>query len=200
MAQLQIKNLCFLDRGPYNLDLAAGQVIAVSGESGSGKSLLLRAIADLEQHEGEVFLDGESYLEFSGPAWRGKVMYLPAESQWWHETVCEHFLYEPPAAELIEFGFSTEVLQWEISRLSSGEKQRLAILRMLLNQPEVMLLDEPTASLDPQNITRIEDLLKNYLQKNSAAAIWVSHDPLQIERVADQHVQILPGGGIRQVK
>jgi ABC-type iron transport system FetAB ATPase subunit len=72
-------------------------------------------------------------------------------------------------------------------------------MRVLLKQPQVLLLDEPTASLDQNNVGRIEAFLKDYVQENSAAAIWVSHDPQQIQRVADQHFEVLADGNLRQI-
>lgn len=200
MEKLTIDQLSFHGRGPYSFALTSGQILAISGASGAGKSLLLRAIADLEPHQGEMAIEGEDYLNFSGPDWRCRVMYLPSEAQWWKETVREHLITEPENSELELFGFTAATLDWEISRLSSGEKQRLAILRLLQRRPRVLLLDEPTASLDQQNIARIEKMLQNYVWQEKAAAIWVSHDPLQIERIADRHYEILPGGELRTVR
>lgn len=200
MPELFVEELRFLDRGPYAFSLKEKQVICLSGESGAGKSLLLRALADLESHEGHMALGGTSYLDHSGSDWRKKVMYLPAESHWWMETVQEHFPGEPDLKLLSDCGFKEEALTWEIGRLSSGEKQRLAIFRVLLHKPEVLLLDEPTASLDPYNIEKIENVFRTYLKENRASAMWVSHDPLQIERIGDNHFEILPGGGLKKVR
>lgn len=200
MEKLRIEQLSFYGRGPYSFVLNSGQVLAISGTSGAGKSLLLRAIADLEPHQGSMSLNGENYLNFSGPKWRCRVMYLPTESQWWEERVREHLFAEPEQKELELYGFGVEILDWEISRLSSGEKQRLAILRMLQRRPQVLLLDEPTASLDQQNIVKIETILRNYVMQEKAVAVWVSHDLLQIERVADRHFEILSGGELRTVR
>jgi ABC-type iron transport system FetAB ATPase subunit len=200
MAEFIVKDLSFLDRGPYSFSMAANQIVCLSGPSGSGKSLLLRAIADLEPNSGIMSLDNLFHYDVSGPEWRKKVMYLPAESQWWQETVKEHFCCEPEVQLLADCGFSQEVLDWEISRLSSGEKQRLAIIRLLLHQPEVLLLDEPTASLDRDSVERIEKLFRSYLAEKNAVALWVSHDHHQIERVADRKFEMLSGGELRQQK
>ncbi|MGM0598200.1 MAG: ABC transporter ATP-binding protein [Candidatus Rifleibacteriota bacterium] len=199
MNELIVKNLQVLELGPYDIKVKSGEIAAVSGSSGVGKSIFLRAVADLERHNGEVILDGKNYQEFSGPEWRRQVMYLPSESQWWKETVIEHLLKTPDEALLNQYGFETDVLNWSINRLSSGEKQRLAIIRMLLHQPSLLLLDEPTASLDQDNVKRIEKAISSYLEDSKAAAIWISHDPQQIERIASSHFEILAGGKIRQI-
>src|SRR5690349_13121090 len=77
--------------GPFDLELAAGECLAITGASGSGKSLCLRMIADLDGNEGDVLLDGASRRSFSAPAWRRQVVYNAAEPGWWHERVGDHF-------------------------------------------------------------------------------------------------------------
>ena len=81
-------------------------------------------------------------------------------------------------------GFDRSVQGWQVSRLSTGEKQRLAIIRLLHNQPRCLLLDEPTASLDQQAVTRIEQLLLTYSATHQAPVLWVSHDLSQLDRVS----------------
>jgi energy-coupling factor transporter ATP-binding protein EcfA2 len=81
-------------------------------------------------------------------------------------------------------GFDQLVRDWEISRLSTGEKQRLAIVRLLDNQPQCLLLDEPTASLDQDLTARVEQLLLTYGETHGAPILWVSHDPAQLVRVS----------------
>jgi putative ABC transport system ATP-binding protein len=71
-----------------------------------------------------------------------------------------------------------------VARLSSGERQRFALLRLLANRPRVLLLDEPTANLDPDNVIRVEKLVATYMAAEGAGVLWVSHDPLQTTRVA----------------
>jgi ABC-type iron transport system FetAB ATPase subunit len=199
MNGLRLENLSFLGRGPYTLTVEAGQVLGLHGVSGAGKSLLLRAVADLEPHDGRLWLGQTACNEISGPDWRRQVAYLPAESLWWHERVGQHFKKLPETAWLQQLGFNGEVMDWEVSRLSTGEKQRLAILRLLQNRPQALLLDEPTASLDQGSISRVETFILDYLKENSAPAIWVSHDPAQLERVAARRFEILVGGELREL-
>ena len=140
MPRLKIESLRFQGRGPYDLTVEPGECVCLSGPSGAGKTLLLRSIADLDPHEGRVFLDDVDSLTVDAPSWRQAVGLLPAESQWWWDTVGPHF----PVVDgerLEALGFGEEVLAWEVSRLSTGERQRLALLRLLVNRPRVLLLD-----------------------------------------------------------
>jgi len=187
MNTLTVEALTFRDRGPYSLCIAGGECLGLVGASGAGKSLLLRAIADLDPHGGRLLLDEMACDQVPAPVWRRQVALLPAESGWWHDRVDEHFQdfasLDPDA--LARLGFTTDVGGWQVSRLSTGEKQRLAVLRMLENKPRVLLLDEPTASLDAANVTAVEKMLLDYGREKPAAMLWVSHDPDQLARVAD---------------
>lgn len=87
-------------------------------------------------------------------------------------------------------GFGEEVLRWQVSRLSQGEKQRLGLLRLLSLQPRVLLLDEPTANLDKKNTQRVERFVMDYRAQHQAAVIWVTHSQEQAMRVASRHLVI----------
>jgi len=166
-----------------SLDLKAGEIIGINGASGVGKSLIFKAIADLITHQGYVSLDHQNKNNFTAPQWRKKVMLVPAESHWWHENVGEHF----HAIDKILFkqlGLDKNILSRHIHEISSGEKQRLALLRAIQHQPEVLLLDEPTANLDEHNSSVIEEFIFHYI-KDKKAILWISHNKQQIERVAN---------------
>ncbi len=192
-ALLEVRALAFDHVGPFDLYLRAAECIGLSGPSGSGKTRLLRCIADLDVHRGGVWLEGKVREDFPPPSWRRRVALLPAESAWWHDLVGAHFPAAPGPARLASLGFTDEVLGWRVDRLSSGEKQRLAVLRMLSVEPRVLLLDEPTANLDEDNIARVERLIQDYLGDENAAAVWVSHDQRQLQRVAARRYRIVQG-------
>jgi ABC-type iron transport system FetAB ATPase subunit len=173
---LDVKALGSPHFGPVSFSLDEGELCFLTGPSGSGKSLLLRALADLDPHAGEVFLAGEAQAELPPGRWRCSVGLLPSESAWWRETVGEHFRDRAAPAGLEALGFSPEAMGWSIARLSTGERQRLALLRLLENRPAVLLLDEPSANLDPELTRRLVAFLDRYRDERRAAVLWVSHD------------------------
>ena len=194
MAGLRLDGLSTMLLREVDLTLAAGERLFLSGASGSGKSLLLRAVADLDPHRGEVWLDELPRSRLTPPEWRRRVGLLPAESHWWAETVGEH--WRVPAADapieplLVALGFDVDVSGWAITRLSTGERQRLALARLLLNQPQALLLDEATANLDSVNRERVETVLEDYRAAHATAMLWVSHDPEQRVRLGGRRLVI----------
>lgn len=190
--RLTIKQLVTHHVGPLDLKLLAGECVVLSGPSGAGKTLLLRAIADLDLHEGELWLGETACRDMRADEWRRQVGLLPAESQWWGERIGDHF--QNVDKELLKaLGFSQEVMGWEVTRCSTGERQRLALLRLLQNRPQVLLLDEPTASLDAENVSRVEALIESLRESDGLAVLWVSHDPSQVARVATRRLRITSG-------
>jgi ABC-type iron transport system FetAB ATPase subunit len=187
--RLVIEELSVGPLAGVSLAVEAGEIVCISGDSGAGKSRLLRAIADLDPHEGEVAIGDHRRSAVAAHCWRGWVMMVPAESSWWADTVREHLL-EPVAGSFAAFGIPDEAMDWQVSRLSSGEKQRLAVLRALSHEPRALLLDEPTANLDPDTTREVEGWLCDYIRRQRLPTLWVAHDREQIERVADRHYAI----------
>lgn len=167
--------------GPIDLTLAPGSCTAISGPSGAGKSLFLRAIADLDENSGNVALNGNAREAMPAPSWRRKVAYVPADSGWWAERIADHFEIKSGLGEQLESVGLGAALSWDVSRLSTGERQRLALLRALQSDPEVLLLDEPTSALDPVSVELVEALLQRLLAEGRTLLI-VSHDPAQPQR------------------
>lgn len=182
---------------PLDRTLREKEITGLNGPSGSGKSLLLRAIADLDPSVGDIFLGKQSRLSMKAHEWRKRVCYLPTESAWWFETVGEHFPVSD-ADYLQKLGFEDDVLSWKVSRLSSGEKQRLALARCLCRFPEVLLLDEPTASLDESRTHAVEDVVSRYSISRSVPVLWVSHDRNQLQRIAQCVLEIQADGSIEE--
>jgi ABC-type iron transport system FetAB ATPase subunit len=179
--------------GPFDVSLVGGDCVAITGASGSGKSLLLRMVADLDPHEGEAWLDGRPRSAMTGPAWRRQVMYVPAESGWWDDAVAAHFA-DPVAARAIcaELGLKPELLDGPVLRLSTGERQRLGLARALATAPPVLLLDEPTGPLDRDSVALVEALLRARLAQG-AAVLMVTHDTTQPARLGARHLVMRAG-------
>jgi putative ABC transport system ATP-binding protein len=193
VSQLDVRAVTTLHVGPATFSVKPGTCVALWGPSGSGKSLLLRALADLDPHGGDALVDGEAQSAMSAPEWRQRVGYLSTESAWWAPLVGDHFPEDVSNTEFVALGFDEDVVTWEVDRMSSGERQRLALLRLLAHKPEALLLDEPTANLDAESGTRVEALVAQYRDERGASILWVGHDAAQRKRVANSELSIVDG-------
>ena len=192
----EVKDLQGPNVPPVSFSLEAGEVLTVQGESGVGKSQLLRALADLSPHEGEVRLDGAEQQEMPATEWRRQVGLVPAESGWWADTVAEHFPRRPSEDWWQRLKLRPALWESPVDRLSSGERQRLAVLRALVLTPRVLLLDEPTANLDRDNASAMADVLLDYVREHGAAAVWISHNPEEVRAHARRWLEMKPEGGV----
>lgn len=189
-ARLRVAGLRSALAGPFDLSVEAGECIAVTGASGSGKSLFLRMVADLDPCEGEAWLDGRERATFTAPAWRRQVAYAAAEPGWWDDSVGMHFSDVAAAQALAgRLGVAKALLTGPVLRLSTGERQRLAFVRTLLNDPPVLLLDEPTGALDAASIGLVETLLRERLAAG-VAMLLVTHDDALAARLGHRHFQM----------
>ncbi|MBY8975304.1 ATP-binding cassette domain-containing protein [Rhodobacteraceae bacterium NNCM2] len=179
--------------GPVSLVVEAGECVSVEGPSGSGKSLLLRAIADLDPNQGAVRLNGMDRDLMPADRWRRRVALVPAESAWWSDAVADHFDPAHPAADLLQQLGLPDALDWQVSRLSTGERQRLAIARALGRAPEALLLDEPTAALDEAATRAVEEVIRAACSAGKPV-ILVTHDAAQARRLAARHFVMGPSG------
>ena len=188
MTILRLDKFQALTLKPLNLEVK-DEFICLSGPSGAGKSLLLRAIADLIVHKGEAYIDEKKCSEINPVQWRKWVGFLPAESAWWMDKVGDHFT-KKNNPHLTLLNLPEDCFNWDVARCSTGEKQRLAIARLLEQQPKVLLLDEPTASLDSKSVIAVELLIKNYAHEFEVPVIWVSHNDMQIKRLNNREFKI----------
>ncbi len=178
--------------GPFSLSLHAGECLAISGPSGSGKSLLLRMICELDPCSGTAALNGVARASMSAPAWRSKVLYQPAEAAWWAPTAAAHFKPQHMArvhALLAQLKLSPTLLDSEVQRLSTGERQRMALVRSLACGPQVLLLDEPTAALDPEATAAVEQLLRTELAAG-LTLILVTHSDAQAQLLGHHRMRM----------
>ncbi len=188
--------------GGVSVAFPEGEIVCVTGPSGAGKSTLLRALNRLiEPTSGEVFLDGESTGSMDPLELRrrvGMIFQLPAL---FGASVEEEILYGPrligrdaDAGKLLEsVGLDGTFARREPQSLSVGQQQRVSIARALALRPEVLLMDEPTSSLDEAARDRIEDLIRDLNRREGLTIVLVSHDLGQVERLADRVILLADG-------
>ncbi len=192
---LLVKDLRSAFAGPFELNLGTGACAAITGPSGSGKSLFLRMIADLDPNEGKVWLNGKERGSMPAPQWRRQATYVSAESGWWADRVIEHFdvnRRNKVAALAARLGLRADLLDAPVAQLSTGEKQRFSLVRALLPSPPVLLLDEPTGPLDEESVVQVEALLQERMATGTSILL-VTHDPNQAERLGNQRYRMVAG-------
>lgn len=183
------------------LEIRAGERWAVTGPSGSGKTVFLRTLAGLAPRQaGEIRLRGQSFDQMWAPAWRARIVYVPQRPALREGSVQaalaapfgfrvhrgRAFSSEAASRYLAQVGIEADFLRQDVSTLSGGEAQVVAVLRALLIQPSILFLDEPTASLDPARTANVEMLVRHWqAAMPDRACVWTSHDPAQLTRVSD---------------
>lgn len=189
-----------------SFSIEAGSIFALAGPSGSGKSSALRLINRLDDcSAGEVFIDGREIRSWDVRELRAKVGFMFQEAALFEGSVMENLLYgpclqglkkcnyEPAALELLEkVGLPQELLRRNVESLSGGQKQRVNLARTLALDPEIILMDEPTSSLDPAAAGTIEKLVLQ-LNREGKTFVMVSHNLDQIARIA-QACAVLASG------
>ncbi len=191
---LRVERLKIGNFPPLTFEVANGECLAVEGPSGSGKTRLLRAIADLDPAQGQVYLDGAARSEMSGTQWRTLVRYAAAEPVWWTDTVEEGLPNDPKSLSRLHrtmrsLALAPLLLSRPIALLSTGERQRFALARALLDEPHVLLLDEPTAALDGANAGLVEEMIRFQLL-TQRSVLLVSHDKGLSARLAHARLQL----------
>ena len=192
---LSIRGLHSAFGGPFDMEIGHGECVAVLGKSGSGKSVLLRLIADMDPGTGEVELEGRSRDSWPAPEWRRRVVYQAAEPAWWAPTAGDHF--RAADATMVEallpgLDVAPELLRADVARQSTGERQRLALVRSLVVMPRVLLLDEPTAALDAASVRAVEALLRSRLEAG-LAVLLVTHAQEQARRMGERVFEMIDG-------
>lgn len=199
---LRVEHLRIGSLPPLSFAVANGECLAVEGPSGSGKTRILRALADLDAAEGQVFLDGSERREMPAPAWRRAVRYAAAEPGWWSDTPRGSLPALPAAAPRVArllgaLGLGEHMLDRPLAELSTGERQRIALVRALADEPAVLLLDEPTAALDVNATALVEELIRFQLLAGRSVLI-ASHDSGLLGRLAHARLELAPRAGVER--
>ena len=192
-----------------NFTVSPGSRLLIDGPSGSGKSLLLRAVAGLDPSDGECRLHGKTPAEWGVPRYRSRVMYVPQRPSFAPGTVADAMAQpfgfgvhqhrawdEGRAAELLEaLGRDAALLRQDVDTLSGGQQQSVALARALQLDPQVWLLDEVTAALDHQLARLTEDYVMAWSASGERALLWVGHDDEAKKRIATDQYSLGGGSG-----
>lgn len=187
-----------------DLKIHKREFICVIGPSGCGKSTLSRVIAGLDPyHSGEVLVDGES---ITGPCpERGMVFQGYTLFPW--KTVKENVMFGPQMRGASQMTAETQAREWiniiglekyenqYPHQLSGGMKQRVAIARALVNQPKILLMDEPFGALDPHTRQKMQKHLMDLWQNIDITIIFVTHDMDEAILLADRIVALKANPG-----
>jgi ABC-type cobalamin/Fe3+-siderophores transport system ATPase subunit len=178
----------------------AGAVTALLGPSGAGKSTLLRCLVRLEHPEaGVVRLEGTDVRELDPCVLRRRVGLVPQAPVMLPGDVGANLRYALNGVEherledaVVAAGLGKEFLAREARQLSGGEAARVAVARALVREPEALLLDEPTAALDPPVAAAVE-LLLSRLAREGLAVVVATHDRGLAKRLANRAVLVRAG-------
>ncbi len=190
---IEITNLSFIVNKQtilknISFDVNSGDLITISGPSGSGKSTLLKLIGNmLPKSEGEILFKQKRLEDYETTDYRKDVSYFFQNPVLFGKTVKDNLVFpyyirslpfdtKRAISLLKQVKLTADYLEKPIDSLSGGEKQRIAFVRNLLFQPKVLLLDEVTSALDPENSRIIHDIIQNLNKNENVTILWITHN------------------------
>jgi len=208
MIDLEIHKMLHGSQGEMQLDvklkIKKGEFIALMGESGAGKTTLLRILAGLEKAEGNIEVEGFSWLQ-------NKKMLPPQEREigfvfqdyalFEHMTVEENLLFVKNDKDLSEklLGLTelNELSSRNVKSLSGGQKQRVSLCRAMMNKPKLLLMDEPLSALDTKMRVKLQEEIAKLHKAFGTTTMMVSHDTEASYALADRIIVLEQGKVIK---
>lgn len=187
-----------------NVTIDPGAIVAITGPSGAGKSSLLRLINRLDEPtHGTVYLNDTDYRTLQPQELRRTIGMLMQQAYLFPGTIAKNIRFGPEQrGESLDQEKIDELLvkvdlpgfaERDIATLSGGEAQRVSLARTLANHPDILLLDEPTSSLDPDAQMKIEQLISNIIKEEGLTCLMVTHNRTQAKNLAT-HILSLEQG------
>jgi molybdate transport system ATP-binding protein len=183
-----------------NLNIKEGDFIALAGESGSGKTTLLRILAGLEDAKGTIKIGEDTWLDDKNvlPAQKRKIGFVFQDYALFpNMSVEENLLFvnkdKKLANHLLNITELSELKNRFPNTLSGGQKQRVSLCRAMMNEPKLLLMDEPLSALDPAMRTKLQNEILTLHKEFGTTTIMVSHDPSEIYRLASRIVVLDQG-------
>ena len=180
-----------------SFEIAKGERVAVFGPSGAGKSTLIRLLNRLnEPSSGRIWVEGQDYTQIPPRNLRRRLGMVMQNPNLFPGTVADNLRFGPTVHgttlndhELKELLSGVDLVGYknrDVSTLSGGEAQRVNLARTLANHPEMLLLDEPTSSLDQAAKEEVEETILTVLNQQQVTCLLVTHERKQVERMADR--------------
>ncbi len=185
-------------------DIEQGDFISIVGPSGSGKSTFLKLCSHLiSPTAGTILYKSKNIIDYNPIELRRNIVYCFQTPYLFGDTVIEN-IYFPYSIRNIKpdqrriddlfsmFHMSEDYLHKDVTGLSGGEKQRIALIRSLLFLPEILLLDEITSALDADNASIVESII-DALNETGTTVLWITHNPEQSRKYANKLLTIEAG-------